>query len=73
MEKKKVSVIIMTLNAEIYIQNIIDMLRKQTIKPDEIIVADSESEDRTVDIAKENGTKLISIRRREFDHGGAEI
>lgn len=71
MEKKKVSVIIMTLNAEIYIQNIIDMLRKQTIKPDEIIVADSESEDRTVDIAKENGTKLISIRRREFDHGGS--
>lgn len=71
MEKKKVSVIIMTLNAEIYIQNIIDMLRNQTIKPDEIIVADSESDDRTVEIAKKNEVKLISIRRREFDHGGS--
>lgn len=68
---KKISVIIMTLNAEIYIQNILDMLKKQTVKPDEIIVADSESDDKTVEIAEKNAVKIIHIKRKEFDHGGS--
>ena len=71
MDATKISVIIMTLNAEKYIKNIIDMLKKQTIVPNEIIVADSQSQDRTVDIAKKNNAKIISIKRKEFDHGGS--
>lgn len=72
MEKKKISVIIMTLNAEKYIQNIINMLEKQTIKPDEIIIADSESDDKTVEIAQKNKRiKIIHIKRKDFDHGGS--
>lgn len=71
MDVSKISVIIMTLNAEKYIQNIIDMLKKQTIVPDEIIVVDSQSQDQTVDIAKKNNVKIILIDRKEFDHGGS--
>lgn len=71
MDVSKISVIIMTLNAEKYIQNIIDMLKKQTIMPDEIIVVDSQSQDQTVDIAKKNNVKIILIDRKEFDHGGS--
>ena len=71
MDVSKISVIIMTLNAEKYIQNIIDMLKKQTIVPDEIIVVDSQSQDQTVDIEKKNNVKIILIDRKEFDHGGS--
>lgn len=71
MTNKKVSVIIMTLNAEMYLQNIIDMLKKQTMKPDEIIVVDSNSDDSTVEIVKNNNVRLIEIKREEFDHGGS--
>lgn len=69
--RKKISVIIMTLNAEEYIENTISMLRKQTIKPDEIIVVDSESKDNTVLIAEKNKVRIINIRRKDFDHGGS--
>ncbi len=69
---EKISVIIMTLNAELYIRNMLEMLKVQTVAPDEIIVADSESDDQTLSIVKEyKGTKIINIKRNEFDHGGS--
>lgn len=69
---KKVSVIIMTLNAEEYIKNMLDILCKQSLKPVEIIVADSESTDKTVEIAKTYDlVKIIEVKRSEFDHGGS--
>lgn len=69
---RKVSVIIMTLNAEMYIKAQLDVLCKQSIKPLEIIIADSESTDKTVEIAKSYDlVKIITIKRSEFDHGGS--
>lgn len=69
---KKVSVIVMTLNAEKYIDNMLDILCRQSIKPTEIIVADSESTDKTVEIAKTYEiVKIIEINRSMFDHGGS--
>lgn len=69
---KKVSVIIMTLNAEEYIKNMLDILCKQSLKPAEIIVADSESTDKTVEIAKTYDlVKIFEVKRSEFDHGGS--
>ena len=41
----KISLIIPTLNAAEYMPGLIDILGRQTRKPDEIIVIDSESED----------------------------
>lgn len=65
----KISVIIPTLNAEKELPELFRSLKSQTQTADEIIIVDSESEDKTVEICKQNNAKLIQIRRKEFDHG----
>ncbi|MGI1690922.1 glycosyltransferase family 2 protein [Thermoanaerobacter uzonensis] len=65
----KISVIIPTLNCEKTIGELLKRLKSQTQKADEIIVVDSESNDRTVEIAEKEGAKVIKIARREFAHG----
>ena len=48
-----------------------DALRGQTAPPEEIVVADSESEDGFLEqAAGQSGVRLIRIRRKDFDHGG---
>lgn len=66
-----VSVIIPTLNAENLIAELVLRLKQQTLPPAEIIVIDSSSEDRTVEITAEMGCRTYVIERRDFDHGGA--
>ena len=65
-----VSAIILTMNAEKNIAPLLQALQNQTVVPCEIIVADSESTDNTVPIAKACGAKFLPIRRSEFNHGG---
>lgn len=65
-----VSVIIPTLNAEKHISHLLTQLYSQSIKPDEILVIDSSSDDKTVAIAESCGVKVITIDRKDFDHGG---
>ena len=48
----KISLIIPTLNAAEYMPSLIDILGRQSRKPDEIIVIDSESGDATVRMAE---------------------
>ena len=63
--------IIPTLNASSEIDALIDRLGKQTLPPREIIVVDSHSDDDTARRAASHaGTRVIGIRREEFDHGG---
>ena len=65
-----ISIIIPVLNAEKYMKSLLDMLHQQTMKPDEIIIIDSESDDNTVKICTEyDNVKVISVKRGEFDHG----
>ena len=64
-----VSVIIPTLNAEVYIHNLIRVLQGQSVFC-EIIIVDSSSSDNTVAIAESYGLKVIRIKRKDFDHGG---
>lgn len=66
----KVDLVIPTLNAEPFLAAIFENLRSQSLKLNQIIVIDSASNDRTQEIAKENGAKVISINRSQFDHGG---
>lgn len=66
----KISLIIPTLNAAEYLPKLIDILERQTLKADEIIVADSQSDDETVALAKEAGWKVLPVLRKDFDHGG---
>ena len=68
---KTISVIIPTLNAESCIKSLIESLISQSLRPNEIIIVDSESDDKTVEIAKSfQIVKVIQIKRAEFNHGG---
>ena len=61
----KISVIIPTLNEEKYIEKTLLSLKAQTIKvPYEIIVVDSNSKDKTVEIARKYADKVIVTKRR---------
>lgn len=65
-----ISVIIPTLNAEELIKPLLDNLHSQSVNVDEIIVVDSESTDKTVEICKSYPkVKVIPILRKDFDHG----
>ena len=66
-----ISVIIPTRNAGIYIENLLNQLSNQTIRPLEIIVIDTASTDNTKQICnKYDIVKFIQINNGEFDHGG---
>lgn len=65
-----VSVIIPTLNGGAQIGRLIQVLREQSVIPDEILVVDSQSEDQTCRIVQEAGVRLLPIKRKDFDHGG---
>ena len=66
-----ISVIIPTLNAQKYIEKLIDKLKAQKLEQElEIIVIDSASDDKTARIARDAGARVLEINRDEFDHGG---
>lgn len=54
------SIIIPTLNEEDYLPRFLKEIKKQDFDDYEIIVADANSEDRTVEIAKEFGCRVVS-------------
>ncbi|MEM1540276.1 MAG: glycosyltransferase [Candidatus Bathyarchaeia archaeon] len=56
---KLVSIIVTTLNEEHYIEDCLKSLRNQTYNNKEIIVVDSHSKDKTVDIAKKYADKIL--------------
>lgn len=65
-----VSLIIPTLNAEREIGALVESLLGQSRVPDEIVVVDSSSEDRTVEIASSYSEVAVEvIDRRDFNHG----
>jgi rhamnosyltransferase len=65
-----VSVIIPTLNASLYLENLLKALNSQVRKPEEIMIIDSSSDDNTIEIAQAFSIKTISIPRKSFNHGG---
>jgi rhamnosyltransferase len=65
-----VSVIIPTLNAEIYIDSLLSSLGGQSVKC-EIIIVDSSSSDRTESIADSGNAKIVTVRKEDFNHGKA--
>ena len=65
----KISVIIPTYNAETYIALLLEKLQKQSIIF-ELIIIDSSSTDNTIAIATKYTNTIISIPKKEFDHGG---
>lgn len=64
------SVIIPTLNAGEQLVSLLGALASQSVKPEEILVVDSRSDDGTQERARAEGARVVSIRRGDFDHGG---
>jgi len=65
----KISLIIPTYNAEPYLHNLLKKLQKQTVSF-ELLIIDSSSTDKTVEIANQYTKHVVSIPTAEFDHGG---
>ena len=66
----KVSVIIPTRNAGKYLGRFFKTIREQSLRPVQILVVDSSSDDETSEICKASGADLIQIDAKTFDHGG---
>ena len=67
----KVAVVIPTKNAEPWLSKQLQALYKQTHKIQEIIVIDSGSTDKTLEIAEKfENVHIINIKPKAFDHGG---
>lgn len=65
-----ISVIIPTLNAEHEIEALLIALEGQSIRPNEILVVDSASEDKTIELVqKHKRVRLLEIDRQDFNHG----
>lgn len=77
----KISVIIPAFNEEKYIGKCLESIANQREKPDEIIVVDNNSTDKTAEIAKSYGANvvvektqgMIPARNRGFDEAKYEI
>ena len=65
-----VAVIVPTWNAERYLDLFPGPLLDQGIRPDQVLIVDSESRDNTVARARSWGFRVHEIRQKEFNHGG---
>lgn len=70
MIKGEVSIIIPTLQARAFLSRLLPALLKQTYRPKEIIIVDSESRDGTAEVAANFGCTVEVISRCSFNHGG---
>ncbi len=66
----KISVIIPTLNAVNFLPELLVKLNNQSVRPLEILVIDSQSEDATRELAQAGGATIIDQPRTTFNHGG---
>ena len=71
MKQYKISVIIRTYNEEKRIDEVLDILSRQTYKNSEIIIVDSESTDNTLEICRKYDTKIITINKNDFNYSYA--
>ncbi len=75
-KKPELSIIIPTLNEEHYLPKLLESIKMQTYKDYEIIVSDSNSEDKTVHIAESFGAKIVSDEKKGPGYGrncGAKV
>ncbi len=81
MNYPRVSVVIPVYNEEVFIERCITSLLKQTVPPDEIIIVDNNSTDKTAAIVRRFPVKIVTehtqgitfSRNRGFDAAGFEI
>lgn len=66
--KNSVGILLLTLNAEKHLHKSLPPIVNSPLNP-KILVIDSSSKDKTVDIAKSYGVEVKIILRKEFNHG----
>ncbi|MEA2007446.1 MAG: glycosyltransferase family A protein [Patescibacteria group bacterium] len=66
--KPTISVIIRTKNEEKYLGQVLEMIKQQTYQNFEIIIVDDHSSDKTLEIAKSYGCKIITMPKDQFSH-----
>ncbi len=64
----KISVIIRSKNEEKYLGKVLDSLFRQSFSNFEILLVDDRSTDRTLEIAREYGCRIIQIPEGKFSH-----
>ncbi len=70
MTQPSISVIVPTLNAEGEIGALLDIIESQVIRPQEILVVDSSSQDGTAaEVAAHPSVEFLRIDRADFNHG----
>ena len=57
----KISIVIPTFNEEKYLEETLSSILMQSIKPYEIIVVDHNSKDKTQEIAKKHGCRIVKV------------
>ncbi len=63
------SIVVRAYNEEKHLPRLLKGIRAQTVKDVEVIVVDSGSTDRTVEIAEAHGARIVRIRPEEFTFG----
>ncbi len=72
----KFSFVVPALNEEDYIKRCVDSINVQSVKPYEIIVVDNGSSDKTVQIAKKLGCRVVKENKKGISHArnkGAKV
>ena len=69
MKTQTISIVIRALNEAKHLPNLLSGISEQSILPDEVILVDSGSTDRTIEIASEYGTSLVYIQPEDFTFG----
>jgi len=63
-----ISVVIPTYNEEKYLPKTLQSILNGTLIPDEIVIVDDQSEDRTREIAEEYGARIITVDKRNIGY-----
>ena len=67
----KISIVIRTYNEQKHLDELLQILDKQTYRNFEIIIVDSESTDNTLKIAQNYNVKIVGIKKSRFNYSYA--
>lgn len=68
---ESVSIIVPTLNPGENVPELREALMRQQLRPSEVVIVDSTSEDGSPEQWRAAGFRVLGIQRADFDHGGA--
>ena len=69
MSMPTVSIVIRTLNEAEHLPTLLDSIEEQSLQPDEVVLVDSGSTDKTVMVAESRGLKVVHIPPGDFTFG----